>query len=325
MDHPLLLVGWGFPSPDALAAFLDVPALQGAAAAPPAARAAAARAALAALGLSFARVPRGPWVVGAAVAPPGGGRCASGVAAHGARVAEAHERARAAARRLGLDTRVALQSTREGEVDAVADCSDPLLYFYCAEDEPPRHLGSRRAAVRRARPADAPALAALARALFVEAFATPGAPAFVGYAAADLAAYLDEAYAEAAVEGWVAGEGAVFVAADAAGALVGYAHAGANSLPSGDPPGAGELKRLYVRREEQGTGLALRLWGEVRAFLLPSRGPQQSPVVVGCWRGNARALAFYERLGFRRVGAYQFAVGAARDDEVILRLGDGGA
>jgi hypothetical protein len=128
------VVGWGFYSPAAVSAFLAVPALSRRES-PPAARAALALAKLTSLGLSFYHVDKGPYVVGVPVGPPLNGRCAMGVAAYAALVALAHETARAAARRLGLDTRVALHCEVEGEVDEVADCSDPLLYFSCERED----------------------------------------------------------------------------------------------------------------------------------------------------------------------------------------------
>jgi hypothetical protein len=125
------VVGWGFDTPADVSAFLAVPGLKGPVESPPAERASAALAKLAALGLSFFHVDKGPYVIGAPVGPPPNARCAMGVAAYAALVALAHETARAAARRLGLNTRVALLCEQEGECDEVADCSDPLLYFSC--------------------------------------------------------------------------------------------------------------------------------------------------------------------------------------------------
>jgi len=37
------------------------------------------------------------------------------------------------------------------------------------------------------------------------------------------------------------------------------------------------------------------------------------------WSGNAKAIAFYEKAGFRKVGTYDFKVGEATDLEFIYR------
>lgn len=102
------------------------------------------------------------------------------------------------------------------------------------------------------------------------------------------------------------------------GRIVGYAHAGACKLPHDEvTPACGELKRLYVRRGFQGSGLGRAMLGEALAWLsAPDR-----KLWVGVFCENHGAQRLYAGQGFRKVGEYAFIVGATHDREFILRRG----
>jgi ribosomal protein S18 acetylase RimI-like enzyme len=175
-----------------------------------------------------------------------------------------------------------------------------------------------RPTIRLATPDDAPALARLAEETFCETFVEGFA---VGYPEADLKAFLEESYAPEKVAGWIADEAAqVLVAEDEGegerGRLIAYAQAGDNDLPYADArPGDGELKRLYVRREAQGTGLGRALLERSLAWL------GARPILIGVWSENLKAQRLYQRYGFEKVGEYSFMVGLFADPEFILRRG----
>lgn len=166
--------------------------------------------------------------------------------------------------------------------------------------------------LRLAAPEDVPALARLAedtfRQTFVEGFA-------VAYPEDDLNGFLTHSYAHDQVEGWIAdASGLALVAEDREGRLVGYVHAGENTLPYlHAEPGDGEVKRLYVRREMQGTGLGRTLLEETLDWF------GDRTVLLGVWSENLKAQRFYAHYGFERVGEYMFMVGATADPEFILR------
>lgn len=106
---------------------------------------------------------------------------------------------------------------------------------------------------------------------------------------------------------------------ESGGVAIGYATAGACSLPHADvAPGDGELKRLYVLQEHQGGGRGSRLFDVALAWLLRD-GPRT--LWIGVWSENHGAQRFYARHGFERVGDYDFVVGHTRDHEFILRRG----
>lgn len=137
------------------------------------------------------------------------------------------------------------------------------------------------------------------------------------YPKADLEHYLATAYdldrtrddlADPAKASWLV---------EAGGEAVGYATVGPCALPHPDvTPACGEVKRIYVTRAHQGSGLAARLLSETVAWL-ERDGPR--PIWLGVWSENHRALKFYARHGFSKVGEYDFHVGDTVDREHILR------
>ena len=168
---------------------------------------------------------------------------------------------------------------------------------------PHRHL------IRRAEPRDLETLVRLGRDTFAETFGHL-------YRPEDLAAFLDEAH-DPEVYAWAISDErhAVWIA-EAGGAAAGYALAGPCTLPHPEAtPQDGELKRLYVLGRAQGGGLGQALLAESLAWLGSGR------LWVGVWSENHGAQRLYARLGFQRVGEYEFPVGEARDLEFILRRG----
>jgi GNAT superfamily N-acetyltransferase len=167
------------------------------------------------------------------------------------------------------------------------------------------------AAIRRAGPQDAAALAELGRDTFVETFAHL-------YPPEDLRAFLDANYTPEAFARFLdhRDHGVWIMEADGQGA--GYVHAGPCALPHPEvTPDCGEVKRLYVRRSRQNGGAGARLI-ETALDWLEEPGRK---LWIGVWSRNLGAQRFYARYGFEKVGEYQFPVGETLDDEFILRRG----
>ena len=171
--------------------------------------------------------------------------------------------------------------------------------------------------IRFARPDELSALAALKRRCFrqtfVEEFAIP-------YPPADMARFEAASYGDAPVAAELADPAhATWVVEDAEGALAAYAHAGPCKLPHADMrAGELELYQLYMLPHLQGGGLARALMERALGWM---EGRAAGRQWLGVWSGNERAQRFYARFGFRRVGAYDFAVGDHMDHEFILRRG----
>ncbi len=165
-------------------------------------------------------------------------------------------------------------------------------------------------AIRRATPDDAPALAELGAATFVETFGHL-------YAPEDLRAFLDESHSEAAYARVLADPACALWVAGRDGDAIGYAQAGNCGLPHPDArPGDGELKRLYLRGDAQNGGVGRALMDAAMAWLLRD-GPRT--LWLSVWSENFGAQRFYARYGFAFAAEYEFAVGGQRDREFIYR------
>ena len=169
----------------------------------------------------------------------------------------------------------------------------------------------------RVRPAavdDAPELSRLGAATFRETFEQENAPE-------DMAAYLAEAFTPQRQAAEIA-DGIVILAeafGDAGGPeLVGYAHLVPGPVP--EPvtgPDPLELKRLYVARAWHGRRVAQAL---MDAAIESARASGAQTLWLGVWERNPRAVAFYAKYGFVRVGEHTFTLGTdAQTDWVLAR------
>ena len=196
--------------------------------------------------------------------------------------------------------------------------------------------------IRRATPADAEVLSTLARTCFTQTFGHL-------YDPADLAAFLDEAYAPDVLHAeledpkratWilfedVANEGVSQPDSSSAGhpsapeacdeapassappAPIGYVTACPAHLPHPDvAPGDGEIQRLYILQGHQGSGRGTLLLKTALEWL-ERDGPRT--LWIGVWSENYGAQRFYARHGFEIVGDYSFMVGDHADHELITR------
>lgn len=165
-------------------------------------------------------------------------------------------------------------------------------------------------AIRRATPADAAALSAIAAATFTEAFGHL-------YPAEDLEAFLRESYAVDRQRVILEAPGYAVWLLEDDGVAVGHAAAGPCGLPNpAARPEDGELKRLYVLSKYQNTGWGGRLFREAMDWLLAG-GPRT--LWIGVWENNLGAQRFYARHGFEKVGEHTFPVGRVVDREFTLR------
>lgn len=172
------------------------------------------------------------------------------------------------------------------------------------------------AAIRPARPDDAPALARLKLDSFRETFLEGGFA--IPYPADELAAFERESYDESVVAAELADPKKATWIAELDGRLLGYAQVGYCKLPHPEVrPEHGELYQLYVLREAQG----LRLGGGLLAVALEHLAEKRpGPVWLGVWSGNVKAQQVYNAKGFAKVGDYRFRVGRDwYDDEFIFR------
>jgi ribosomal protein S18 acetylase RimI-like enzyme len=163
--------------------------------------------------------------------------------------------------------------------------------------------------IRAAEPGDVRALSALATRTWSEAFGSSVSPEDE---AAELASGRSDAYFAAAL-----GEQTILVADDD-GALVGYVQLSDVHIPEVDVrTGDQELRRLYVDTALQGRGLGPEL---LEAALDHPRLAAAARVFLQVWERNERAVALYERYGFRVVGTTTFTVGGVTMEDLLMVL-----
>lgn len=164
-------------------------------------------------------------------------------------------------------------------------------------------------AIRLARSSDVPALSELARRTWAQAFGDSVSPE-------DGAAELEKKrsvdyFAEALREQTI-------LVAEKAGGLVGYVQFGDVRIPEvSRQAGDQAVHRVYVDAPFQGRGLGRRL---LEAALAHPRLARAGRVYLQVWEQNARALALYESVGFRKIGTTRFAIGSQPMEDLVLRL-----
>ncbi|MBC7983453.1 MAG: GNAT family N-acetyltransferase [Candidatus Obscuribacterales bacterium] len=160
---------------------------------------------------------------------------------------------------------------------------------------------------------DADALALIGQATFLEAFA-----GIVN--GADILAHCAKQHASSVYREWLQHEQCrVWIAEATPGqAPIGYLALTPAALPIADPRADDlEVKRVYLLHRFQGSGVGKRLMAAASDY---AKSQACRRLLLGVYAKNASAIAFYERLGFCRVGHRSFRVGGNNYDDLILSL-----
>lgn len=163
--------------------------------------------------------------------------------------------------------------------------------------------------LRRAGAGDHQALALVAGATFLEAFAGV-------LDGADIVAHV-VANNDAAAFARYLGTGAIATLAEVTpgNAPVGYTLLTVPDLPVPVEPGDIELKRIYVLAPWYGEGLAAAL---MERALSDAREAACRRLLLGVYAGNARARRFYVKHGFEAIGERRFRVGSTWHDDLVF-------
>lgn len=162
---------------------------------------------------------------------------------------------------------------------------------------------------RKANLADVDLLASFGAHAFREAFGAQNDPE-------DMDAYLAEHFSPARIQEEIEDPQSIFLLAYLDTRLAGYAR-----LYAGEPPAAVEgfrpieLVRIYVDQEFIGQGFGSAL---MQVCLDTARSNGYQTIWLGVWEHNPRALHFYFRWGFRKVGTQQFILGRDVQQDYIL-------
>ncbi len=158
--------------------------------------------------------------------------------------------------------------------------------------------------------ADAKSLSELGVTAFIDAFGTL-------YSAADLSAFLEQAYSLDAFSAELSSSKRLFRVAEEDGAMVGYCKLALDygfDFDLGGRKGM-ELKQLYLLGSTTGKGIGsdLMAWA-----LEEARSRDFDAIVLSVYSGNVAGQRFYDRHGFTKWADTYFMVGNQRDDEYLF-------
>lgn len=165
--------------------------------------------------------------------------------------------------------------------------------------------------IRRAELSDAAELAELGARTFADAFGADNTPE-------DMQAHLSKSYGVRQQTEELARPDVVTLVAEHGGKLVAFAQVHRSPPPACvTEESPAELLRFYVDRPWHGRGVAQRL---MAAVLEAARELGGRSLWLSVWERNPRAIAFYEKSGFRNVGTKEFWVGSDRQTDYVLVL-----
>jgi ribosomal protein S18 acetylase RimI-like enzyme len=128
----------------------------------------------------------------------------------------------------------------------------------------------------------------------------------------NMKAYLDEAYAADKLQGEILNTNSMFFFLYSSGELCGYIKVNENDAQTEiKETGAIELERIYVSKDHQGQGIGNTLLNKAIEI---AREKDKDYIWLGVWEHNLRALSFYKKHGFYRIGQHAFFMG---DDEQV--------
>ncbi|HEV7507046.1 MAG TPA: GNAT family N-acetyltransferase [Thermoanaerobaculia bacterium] len=163
--------------------------------------------------------------------------------------------------------------------------------------------------LRRGEKADAPALAEFAARIFSDTFAADNRPE-------DMEAHLADRFGVRQQTEELSHPGIITIVAEEGGRLIAYTQIRRIPPPdcvTGEEPV--ELGRFYVDRPWQGRGLAQRLMATAQDA---GRELGGQTFWLCVWERNLRAIAFYEKCGFRDVGAKEYWLGSDQQSDRVM-------
>jgi len=163
--------------------------------------------------------------------------------------------------------------------------------------------------IRRGAVSDAAALSEIAARTFVDTFASDNRPE-------DMQAHQAKAFGVRQQSAELADPDEITLLALRNGVLIGFAQVRRNAAPAcvvQEKPV--ELHRLYVDKAAHGSGVAKELMSAAHDAARELGGKH---LWLGVWERNARAIAFYSKVGFTKAGSHDFYVGADRQTDLVF-------
>lgn len=164
--------------------------------------------------------------------------------------------------------------------------------------------------IRYANPQDAKMLAEVGGQAFYDAFAKDNKPE-------DISAYLAKVFSIEQVLSEIADPKTIFLIVEIESQPAGYAKLRVNEVPpcvTGENPI--EIERFYILQNWHGRGSALIL---MQRCIEEAKQRGLQTIFLGVWEHNQRAIAFYHKCGFQKVGEHPFLLGSDLQTDWLMQ------
>ena len=158
---------------------------------------------------------------------------------------------------------------------------------------------------------DAKMLAEVGGQSFYDTFAKDNKPE-------DIADYLAKAFSVEQVAKEIADEKTIFLIVEIDSQTAGYAKLRVNEPPeciTGENPI--EIERFYILQNWHGRGLAQSL---MKRCIEEAKQRGHQSIFLGVWEHNQRAIAFYQKCGFKKVGEHPFLLGSDLQTDWLMQF-----
>ena len=133
----------------------------------------------------------------------------------------------------------------------------------------------------------------------------------------DMELYLAKNFSTEQLERELKETGTTFIIAEHDGEAVGYAKMRTQEQPEGlNESNQIEIERIYSLKEYFGTSVGRTL---MEACLDIGKAAGHKVAWLGVWEHNPRAIAFYEKWGFRRFGTHPFVLGTDLQTDILMK------
>lgn len=134
----------------------------------------------------------------------------------------------------------------------------------------------------------------------------------------NMQSYLDKSFNQTALEKQLTTSKSAFYFAKRNNQTLGYLKINSEEAQTGLKEENGlEVERIYVLQEfqKQKVGKALMDFAITMA-----RNQEKEYVWLGVWEKNKKAIAFYEKLGFKIIGTHPFTMGKEVQTDYIMKM-----
>ncbi|WP_276366776.1 GNAT family N-acetyltransferase [Chryseolinea sp. H1M3-3] len=134
----------------------------------------------------------------------------------------------------------------------------------------------------------------------------------------DMSIYIEKTFTEDQVRKEISDPASTFILAEDAGIVIGYAKLReGNNPPELTGTNGIEIERIYAVKNYLGKNVGKALM-QTCIELARLRGYQV--VWLGVWEHNPRAIAFYEKWGFKKFGSHPFLLGNDLQTDLLMKM-----